>query len=392
MSVLKVGNNCCACKCCQNVCKFGAISFEKDHYGFEQVCIDSKNCVNCGMCEKVCPQIITAEFFAPIKCGWAYAVDEQEKFNGSSGGLFGVLAKHILKKGGVVFGAGFDADLKLKTAKAENFSQLTPLYKSKYLLCDTGKSFSEMKKCLDSGQTVLYCSSPCQISALKLYLGENYDNLLTVEFVCHGVSSQFLFDKSVDYVQSKKHIKITDFRFREKGKNQSSYYYSYKYISNGRQREKSGLYLSFPFYNAYCKEIVYREGCYSCKYANEKRCADITIGDFHNIGKYESEIDRFAGVSMFVINTQNGLVYWNEISPFIRKKDFDLEVIYNNNRFCTDGKVPDLRRQFFERLVNKGFKSAVLRYLLPVRDIKRIVNYNMPKFIRNAVIKLRGVK
>lgn len=201
---------CSGCRTCVYVCPVKAISVETDRDGFEHIVIDDKLCIQCEKCKSVCPML-----------------------NGN-GGLFGILAKEIIKNEGVIYGAAFNGNLKLKTTKAETEEELYPLFKSKYLLCDIDDKFREIKKKLEHGKQVLYCSSPCQIAGLKLYLGKNvekeYPNLFLIDFVCHGVGSQSLFDQSIEYTEKKKGIKIHKVIFRYKVKYASSkYYYNYQY-------------------------------------------------------------------------------------------------------------------------------------------------------------------
>ena len=160
MAIDSIGNKCCGCRACLQKCKFNAISFVTDTYGFEYPEIDSTRCVNCGACEKVCPIINDTYSSDTDLCGMAYALDAKTKYNGSSGGLFGVFAESIISQGGVVFGAAFDENLKLKTTKAETIEELIPLYKSKYLLCDTSYQFNAIETELKKNRIVLYCSSP----------------------------------------------------------------------------------------------------------------------------------------------------------------------------------------------------------------------------------------
>lgn len=290
MGIDNIGNKCCGCRACLQKCKFDAISFVVDTYGFEYPKIDSTHCIHCGLCENACPIINNMQSSDSGLCGMAYALDKETKFNGSSGGLFGIFAEIVIAQGGVVFGAAFDENLKLKTTKAETIEELIPLYKSKYLLCDTSYQFSAIETELKRNRIVLYCSSPCQISALKLYLQKEYDNLLTLDFVCHGVGSQSLFDKSIAYTEEKEGIEIKTVTLRYKKSNASSHYYCYDYLKGGEFHERSDLYFSFPYYNAYCKQLVCRDSCYDCKFATRERVGDITIGDFHSIEKYYPEL------------------------------------------------------------------------------------------------------
>lgn len=390
MAIDSIGNKCCGCRACLQKCKFNAISFATDTYGFEYPEIDSTQCVNCGACEKVCPIINDTYSSDTDLCGMAYALDAKTKYNGSSGGLFGVFAESIIAQGGVVFGAAFDENLKLKTTKAETLEELIPLYKSKYLLCDTSYQFSAIETELKKNRIVLYCSSPCQISALKLYLQKEYDNLLTLDFVCHGVGSQSLFDKSIAYTEEKEGIEIKAVTLRYKKSNASShYYYYYYYLKDGKFYERSDLYFSFPYYNAYCKQLVCRDSCYDCKFATRERVGDITIGDFHSIEKYHPDIDRFAGVSMFLVNTPKGQKWFDLIKEKIHWREMDKETIHKNNRFSDEVVIPSEQPAFRESIANDPFKITVKRFLKPSRDWKKLIYYKAPKFLRKIIMKLR---
>ncbi len=389
MSIESIANKCCGCRACLQKCKFGAISIVTDKYGFEYPKIDKSLCTNCGLCERVCPIINKIDSVSADFCGMAYAIDIQTKFNGSSGGLFGVFAKEIIDSGGVVFGAAFDEKLKLKTTKAQKQEELLPLYKSKYLLCDTDYQFSEIESELKKGRNVLYCSSPCQISALKLYLKEEYANLLTIDFVCHGVGSQTLFDRSIEYTEKKENIKIKAVTLRYKKSNATSHYYSCQYVKNGKFHEKSDLYFSFPYYNAYCKQLACRDSCYDCKFATRERGGDITIGDFHTIAKYFPKVDRFAGVSMFLVNTEKGKKWFEIIKEKIYWREMDKETIYRNNRFSDEVVIPSAQPAFRESILKEPFEKTVKRFLRPSRDWKKLMYYKSPKFLRKLIMKLK---
>lgn len=392
MSVSVIGNNCCACRTCVQICAVKAITLKRDQDGYEQVCVDDTVCVECGLCEKVCPILNVRKPDNNEKqnlCGAAFATDDYNKEKGSSGGLFGVIAQHVIDCGGVVYGAAFDKALQLKTARATTKDELLPLYKSKYLLCDTGNSYFQIKEDLKSGKTVLYCSTPCQIAGLQAYLGKGYDNLICVEFACHGVGNQQQFDQSIKYLEIKKKINISHFEFRHKIKNaSSSHYFQYEGLKNGEVYKESGLYMFVPYYNAYCKQWISREICYNCPYASSTRNADITIGDFHIIGKFLPEIDRFKGVSMFLCNTSKGRVLFDTVKEKMIVYPMPWEVIKDENRFSGGGSIPKERELLLRCIRERGFDVAIKTMLNPLRDWKRLIYYSLPAFVRKKMYRL----
>lgn len=392
MHIENIGNKCCGCRGCEQKCKHGAITFINDKYGFEYPRVDAEKCVNCAQCESVCPIVNAEELAEPLFGGVAYALDEKVKYNGSSGGLFGIFAENVIKKNGIVFGAAFDDNLKLKTQKAETVEELVPLYKSKYLLCDTRGQFDVIEAELKKGRLVLYCSAPCQIAALKLYLKKEYANLLAIDFVCHGVGSQTLFDKSIAYTEGKDGIKIKKVILRYKLQKASSHYYYYYYMKDGRTHEKTDLYFSFPYYNAYCKRLACRDSCYACKFACRHRAGDITIGDFHSIEKYCPDIDRFAGVSMLLVNTLKGKQYFEDIKTSIYWDETDKEILYKNNRFSGVESIGKKQLEFRESIASEPFETTVKKFLRPSRDFKKLIYYKSPRFLRKVVLKLSGMR
>ena len=388
MNISQVNEKCCGCRNCFNICPVRAIRFKNDKYGFEYPEINENLCIDCGMCSEICPSINLPERSnGVVACGVAYALDEETRHQGSSGGIFGIFAKEIIKQSGVVFGAAFDENLKLKTVSAQTNDELMPLYKSKYILCDTNSSFAEIKKILKSGRKVLYTSSPCQIAALKLYLKNDYENLLTIEFICHGVGSQEMFDKSIVYYENKKQIKIKKFEFRYK-KRTTSRCFLVKFEKNGKIKTKSNYYFFFPYYYGYYKNFVERKNCSSCIYATKNRVGDITIGDFHEIAKYHSQTSREKGCSMVLVNTKKGYECFSKVNGQLFFKELDKEILYKNNRFLYDKTNTKNSDNFFEFVSDNGFYAACKKYLSPYKEWKKYFYYSMPVWLKNLFKKV----
>ena len=381
---------CCGCGTCTLVCPQKAITMATDEALFTAASINSDACTDCGLCEKVCP-ILNHENQVDLnhKVYIAYAKDADVRYNGSSGGMFGLIARHIISIGGDVYGAAFDSDMILKCTCAATVDELYPLYKSKYLQSDLSNSFTEIKSKLDGGKSILFVSTPCQVHALKLYLGREYPNLLTVDFVCHGVPSQKLFDLCREYVEERDKIRITSYRFRAKKKNGSTpHYYTLGYIKNGVAKERTSLYLDSPFYYGFQKYITLRDSCYDCRFSYSNRVSDITISDFHEVDKYINGINRFDGVSCFVVNTQKGGAVWTNINKETTFHELDFKMLIENGELmCGGTKKPPKREEFLCDLKNQPFETVAEKHLSAKKHSATRLYYSMPRFIRQILKK-----
>ena len=180
---------CCGCSACVQKCPRQCISIVEDEEGFLYPVVNKEDCIDCGLCEKVCPVIHQSEEHKPLK---TYAVknkDEDIRMLSSSGGFFTLLAEEVIKEGGVVFGAKFDDRWEVKHDYTETIGGLHVFRSSKYVQSRIEDNYKKAESFLKSGRRVLFSGTPCQIAGLKRFLRKEYDNLLTVDFVCHGVPS-----------------------------------------------------------------------------------------------------------------------------------------------------------------------------------------------------------
>ena len=174
------------------------------------------------MCFKRCPQLNDVKIEKKINISKAFAVKNknlEEQKKSSSGGIFSVLARYVLKNNGVVYGAAFNENFKLEHIRIDKQESLYKLMGSKYLQSNTQNTFELVKKDLNDGVNVLYVGTPCQIAGLRSYLGKDYEDLLLVDLVCHGVPSQKLFDKYLTWLKKKNNSSIIEYEFRSKEKN-----------------------------------------------------------------------------------------------------------------------------------------------------------------------------
>ena len=210
-------NRCCGCHACFNICPKGAISMKEDKYGFKYPIIDKDKCINCDMCKKVCPVFNKQNNNNhKIESYAAYNKDISERMSSSSGGLFILLAKEIIKRKGVVFGAAFDEKFNVIHACVEDKKGLNSFKGSKYTQSTIGDTYRKVKHFLEKGRYVLFSGTPCQVEGLKTYLMKDYEKLYTQDIICHGVPSPLLFRKYLNDKEEEYNDRITNISFRDK--------------------------------------------------------------------------------------------------------------------------------------------------------------------------------
>ncbi len=382
-------NKCSGCGLCADICPNHAIELQKDIEGFLYPNVNG-TCVNCSLCSLKCPANNQREGSYPLQGYMAYSIKDNVRHEGASGGIFGTVARHVLKKGGVVFGAAFNDKLELVQYKAEKEEELSAVCKSKYLQCNMQGFYEKVKKELEEKRLVLVCNTPCNIAALKSFLPTKNKNLILMDFVCHGVSSQSFFNECLSWYEHKKDKKIKKYSFREKKKRSATpHLFKIEYVENKKEKRKVDVYLKDPFYLAFQKRISLRPSCYSCKYATGYRTSDITVGDFHTIENYKKHINRMEGVSMVLINSEKGDNLFNAIKESIRAELFEVETLIKNNE-CLNRptQFPKQREIFFEALNKSGIEKTVETFLNYKNEWKALLYYKMPKFMRKVVKRI----
>lgn len=209
---------CCGCGACFSICPQHCISMEEDKLGFLYPVIDSKKCVHCGLCEKVCPPLSKKKVEDPtcFEVYGGYAKDAQLRHASSSGGFFSLIATHVLEQGGVVFGAALEKNCESVThTKISSIKELYVLRGSKYVQSKTYEMYSEVQKELKDGKLVLFSGTPCQIEGLNLFLQKPYENLISVEVICHGTPAPMLLKKYVHEISGKLKARIAHMSFRD---------------------------------------------------------------------------------------------------------------------------------------------------------------------------------
>jgi coenzyme F420-reducing hydrogenase beta subunit len=387
---------CSGCGTCALVCPQKCITYSNDYLGNPFAVVDTSVCIGCGACEKVCPiQKTFNQNSIGITAYAAYARDDKVRYRGSSGGMFETIAEWILSLKGSVFASRFDENLRLRMFEASTEDEVKQLTKSKYLQSDVSKSFPTIRDRIRSGMIVLVCSTPCHIAALKNYLGKDAesDKLFLMDFFCHGVPSQELFDRCKAYVEKRDGIEITGFEFRSKIRNGATpHYYSVKYVKNGKEKLKTGLYLDDPFYLGFQKYITLRDSCYHCPYGSGNHSGDITVGDFHEIEKYVKGINRFDGVSTVIINSEKGRRLWSAVSNHMVIHEMDIQKLYSDHTiYCGGTSEPASRNEFINDAEKLPFDMLIKKWLNSKQEWKKKLYYHLPIALRKMLKSLTGI-
>lgn len=385
---------CCGCGACKEVCPVQCITMKEGSLGHLFPVVNENECISCNKCEKVCPIINPIKNTEVNQSVYAsYAKDDTIRKGGSSGGMFGTFASFLLKKQYLVYGASFDEKFNLSCTVAKRELELKPLMKSKYLQSDMSGKYKEIEENLKNGRKILFVSTPCQVVALKNYLGKEYENLITIDFFCHGVPSQKFFDKCLRFDEKLHRIKIFDYQFRTKIRNGSTpHYFTIKYKKGNKIAEKSKLYFDSSFYAAFQKYICLRESCYECIFSTRERASDITIADFHDINKYIKEIDRFAGCSTVIINTLKGERLWKGCNHQLETWEFNLQNLIDDGVVFAGGiQRPKNRDEFIGDYNNLKFDDFAKKWMNSKKYWKHRIYYMLPKSVRNSIKRFLGV-
>lgn len=367
---------CCGCNACVQICPKHCIVMQEDEEGFLYPKVNTDECINCNLCEKVCPIINQNEPCQPLKVFAAKNSNKVKRTQSSSGGLFIALAEQIIKQDGVVFGACFDSNWEIEHQFTETLDGLFPLMRSKYVQSRIGNTFKEAEQFLKQEKMVLYVGTSCQIAGLKRFLRKNYENLITVDFICHGVPSPKVWRKylreefeeqSMLCLSAEKNTilssslnsisSIKDINFRAKSYNgydweKSGFVIFGKSVNKNQHNSVLSSYKhnENPFMKGFLANIYLRPSCYHCPAKSGRSGADITLADFWGIQKIDPSFYDKAGVGCAIINSTKGQTLFNTIDAEII--DSNLEAVTNNNYLYYRSVSMPKCRDFFFKLLN----------------------------------------
>lgn len=300
---LKNEKECCGCLSCVYSCPTGAITLQDRFDKFSYPQIDASKCINCGKCEKVCPNDTVSDLVSPIIKTFALKhKDIDTRKHSSSGGAFTAISDLLMNEGYKVYGAVFTDDyLYVNHIGSYEKSDRNRMRISKYVESNLKDIYHAVKKDLENNEKVFFTGTPCQSTGLRAFLGKKYDNLFVMDFVCHGVLSPKLMLDYMDLVSNKGSIKNFSFRNKVENtwENSESVYIECDDKTNNGYKDY--------YYKFFTRSIGMRESCGTCKYAQQNRGSDITVGDLWSAGWLCPEMNDDFGVSFVSANTESGL-------------------------------------------------------------------------------------
>ena len=384
-------NDCCGCSSCAQKCPKNAITMQENEEGFLYPVIDKEKCVNCGLCSKACPQLNDVK---GLDDGYpkAYAMrnkNNEELSKSSSGGIFSILANYVIEKDGIVFGAAYDENLNINHIKATSKEELNPIRSSKYVQSNINDTYKEAEVALKDGQYVLYTGTPCQIAGLNTYLGKEYDKLITADLVCHGVPSQELFHKYIDYLSDKFKSRVIEYNFRSKEKK------GWGLVSKVTTEDGKVRFIEpdfDPYYSNFLECVTYRENCYQCHYTNYNRVSDITMADYWGINEIHPQFYKEEGNSLVLINNDKAERLIEELKDTMDFMPTDLDKAASHNKNLIEPSKKSVKRELaYKGIKEKESKTFIKENLKCKVTLKKVAKTIIPTKIKKQLKKMKGI-
>ena len=356
---------CCGCSACFAICPVNAITMRPDSEGFLQPAIDDSRCIRCGKCKKACPVLNQGAPRIPLSVYAAKAKDDDLRRISSSGGMFSLLARDVIKHRGIVYGAAFEAHThRVVHQAAENENDLDKLRGSKYVQSDIGDIFTNVKHSLDSGREVLFSGCPCQVAGLRNFLGMEHLKLLTIEVICHAVPSPMAWQKYLSCLEHANQSRIIHVSSR-RDCDWREYTLSFEIAdSSGDTHVLAPAHCSYL--QAFGSELFNRKCCHRCRFRAFKSGADITMGDFWGVEQEHPEINDDKGVSAVICNTPKGKAAFSAVYGLIKHVPSTVRTVARHNKTLFGNHRPNkLRKCFFAEITDSNFDELVERLMTP---------------------------
>lgn len=374
MIEIKEKHNCCGCEACSQTCPKHCIRMREDEEGFCYPEVIKVNCVECQLCEMVCPMranVTQQVQEVELKSYIAFSEDESIRLASSSGGLFSVCAKKILRENGVVFGAAFDEDFMVHHIVIDCEEQLKLLQGSKYLQSRIENTYNDAENYLKEGKKVLFSGTPCQIAGLKRFLRKDWANLITIDILCHGVPSPKVWYRYLKEQEEMYGGTVQQTFFRHKNYGWKKYALLLKFSNN---KAYENILSKDRFMQFFLSNICLRPACYFCQFKEIPHPSDITLGDCWGVEQHSPEMDDDKGTSVVIVNSPIGKELFESISDGLITKEMPLDIVLPVDAESRNSVEAHCNRNKFFAQLNGGERTSILLKLIKPGFFRKVMN------------------
>lgn len=378
--MVQENESCTGCGMCAAICPASAIQMQPDEHGFLYPTVDTVKCTDCGLCARKCPASMPPQVSAHTDILAGYAKDAALLTKSSSGAIFPVLAAEIIRRGGIVFGAAFDGNFNVVHTAAETLSELPALCCSKYVQSRmTDGCYSQVKRALSAGRWVYFSGVPCQVAALKNYLGREYETLITQDTACHSVPSPLVWDGYKEELEKQYGGKLTAFSFRNKANSWEAYHIRAAF-DNGREFAQPAA--KNAYQHGFIKGLYSRSSCFVCKFKGIERCSDITLADYWGVKGIQPDAYNPQGTSLILIHSEKGRSLLASCKDELQLQPAAKDAFAFNPAVLTPVEKPARYDEFWEGYGQKPFTDLVSACCEPTKEELAKERWNRSLFAR----------
>lgn len=370
MITITYKTKCCGCNACGDVCPNGSISFVADCEGFLYPKVNPETCVDCHLCEKVCPVIAPASGIVRYdipKVFAAYSKDDSVRMDSTSGGIHSTLASAFYERNAYVGGAVYNEDHTVSQIVDRNPNRLPEIRSSKYLQSNAEGVYRKIKQLLEQGEEVFFCGCPCQVQALYKVIGNReYSNLTTCDFICRGVNSPKVFLRYMEMLERQFGAKAVKIKFKAKKWGWHNFSMMVNFANGKEYCKDRGHDLFFIGYLQ--SNLLTRPSCYECRFKGFPQKSDITLADFWGIENIDRTMDQDRGTSLVMVNSDKGMALFDAIKEKIQWKEFTMEDARKGNPAMEISLKPasSNKEEFYAALDSEPFENVARKFFPPV--------------------------
>ena len=395
LQILENQEACVGCGACASACSKKCIEMKMNREGFFYPMVRTSMCVGCEKCKSVCPVLnISKPENIDTRAFAAYCYNEMIRYSSTSGGIFTLLCTWVIAHGGVIYGAAYDDHFKVVHIQCNSIEEVRKIQQAKYSQSDLSDCFNRIKEKINKKQYVLFSGTPCQVNALKSFLGKETPYLYLVDLICHGVPSPKVWNQYIAYRSEKdnggEYPLTINMRSKETG--WPAYSVSFEYKTGYKYLQKNNL---DPYMRAFVKNLCLRKSCYECKFNGIKRVSDLTLGDYWGVNTAHPEavntnrLDYNKGVSCVFVNTDKGRRLFEKYGFGMECVESDYKVAVRfNGQAEKPVEAPLNRNMVLEAYAEKGY-PAVDKFYWDLVGMKKFIYYVKNTIPRSFRVKIK---